>query len=227
MGMLKLQPWLTDSKEIMAAIRTLIAGKVQVTLQRQVDRPLLSRVLAIHFHQQTPYLLIARPPGLASAYQVRDLLFKLEGQPILGFSCPVTRASDTILATVLPQALFALELRQEGRIVSPLGSMATFFVKGRSMVNICLMDNISMGGIKLSGQPTHRLGCNDLIGPCTLSLAGQDAVICREVTITTAAVVRVEQQGGQQSFGLKFNLNGNEEQQLREHLDFLSQVRPL
>jgi len=222
--MMKRQPWLTDPKEIMEAIRALIVGQFPVTLQRQGERPLPSRLLAIHFHRETPYLLIARPPGLASVHQVRDLLFKLEGVPILGFSCPVSRASDTILATVLPQALFALELRQEGRIASLPGSMATFFVQGRSLVNICLMENISMGGVKLYGQPTHRLGCNDMVGPCTLSLAGQDAVISREVTITRAAVVRVEPQGGQQGFGLKFDLNSSEELQLREHLDFLSRL---
>jgi hypothetical protein len=57
-------------------------------------------------------------------------------------------------------------------------------------------------------------------------LAGQDAVITREVTINRAAVVRVEQQGQKQlSFGLKFDLNASEEQQLREHLDFLGQDR--
>ncbi len=218
------QPWLTDPKEIMEAIRALIDGQFPVTLQLKGSRPLQSRLLAIHFHRQTLYLLIARPPGLQDVYQVRDLLFKLEGLPILGFSCPVTRASDTILATMLPFALFSVELRQGTRVEMPPGSMATFFVQGRSQVNICLMENISMGGVKLSGQPTHALGRTDIIGPCTLSLAGQDAVITREVTINRAAVVRVEQQGQKQlGFGLKFDLNASEEQQLREHLAFLGQ----
>jgi hypothetical protein len=222
--MMNRQPWLTDPKEIVEAIRALIEGQFPIMLQLKGSRPLQSRLLAIHSHRQTPYLLIARPPGLADVYQVRDLLFKLEGLPILGFSCPVTRASDTMLATMLPYALFSVELRQGMRMATPSGSMATFFVQGRSQVNICLMENISMGGVKLSGQPTHALGCKDMIGPCTLSLAGQDAVITREVTINRAAVVRVEQLDRKQlGFGLKFDLNGNEEQQLREHLDFLGQ----
>jgi hypothetical protein len=153
-------------------------------------------------------------------------LFKLEGMPILGFSCPVTRASDTILATMLPYALFSLELRQGNRTDLLPGSMATFFVHGRSQVNICLMENISMGGVKLTGQPTHALGCSDMIGPCTLSLAGQDAIIRREVTINQAAVVRVEQQAGKQlGFGIRFDLSNSEEQLLREHLDFLSNLK--
>lgn len=225
MGNLSRQVWSTDSKEIMDAIRALIDGQFPVTLQRQGERPLQSRLLAVHTHRHAPYLLIARPPGLGNAYLVRDLLFKLSGLPILGFPCPVTRNSDSILATMLPESLYSLELRQGLRLGALSGSMATFFVRGRALVNICNMEDISMGGVKLLGRPTHSIGLNDMIGPCTLSLAGQDAVISREVTISAATVVRVEQQGKKQSFALKFALNDSEEEQLREQLDFLSHAR--
>ena len=209
----------------MEAIRALIDGQFPVTLQRRGGRPLQSRLLAVHTHRQIPYLLIARPLGLTDAYQIRDLLFKLNGLPILGFSCPVTRESDTLLATMLPETLFALELRQRERLEALPGSMATFFVRGRALVNICLMENFSMGGVKLTGQPTHNIKFNDVIGPCTLSLAGQDAVISREVTINRAEVVRVESKGGQQVFGLKFDLSDSEGQQLQEHFDFLNHLK--
>ena len=225
MRLMSRQPWLTDQNEIMDAIRALIDGQFPVTLQRQDGRPLQSRLLAVHSHRHIPYLLIARPPGLKDAYQIRDLLFKLNGLPILGFSCPVTRESDTLLATLLPETLFALELRQRERLEALPGSMATFFVRGHALVNICLMENFSMGGVKLTGQPTHNIKLNDIIGPCTLSLAGQDAIISREVTISRAAVVRAESKGGQQVFGLKFELNDNEEQQMLEHLDFLNHLK--
>ena len=225
MGNLSRQLWSTDSKKIMEAIRALIDGQFSITLQRQGDRPLQSRLLAVHSHRHVPYLLIARPPGLDNAYQIRDLLFKLSGLPILGFSCPVTRDSESILATMLPESLYSLELRQGPRLTALPGSMATFFIRGRALVNICHMENISMGGAKLLGQPSHNIVINDMIGPCTLSLAGQDAVISREVTINTAAVVRVEQQGRQQGLGLKFALNDSEEQQLQEQLDYLTQAR--
>ncbi len=209
----------------MNAVSALIDGQIQITLQRQGDRPLQSHLVAVHSHGHVPYLLIARPSGLTNAYQVRDLLFKLNGLPILGFSCPVTRESDSILATMLPTALFALELRQGARHPALPGSMATFFVPNRPLVNICVIENISMGGVKLSGHPTHSIRLKDRVGPCTLSLAGQDALIHREVTINTAAIVRVEQQGRQQTFGLKFELNDGEEQQVREQLDFLIQLK--
>jgi hypothetical protein len=218
-------PWASDAKQIMEAVRALIDGHLPVLLQRQRGRPLQSQLLAIHTHRQIPYLLMARPPDLASAYEIRDLLFKLTGMPILGFSCPVTRASDTLLATMLPLALFSLDVRETARTTSLPGSMATFFVQGRSQVNICTMENISISGVKLSGQPSHSIARNDMIGPCTLSLAGQDAVISREVTINKAAVVRVEPKGGAQNFGLKLDLNESEELQLREHLNFLNQVK--
>lgn len=225
MGTLSRQVWSTDSKAIMDAILALIDGQFAVTLQRQGGQPLQTRLLAVHTHRHLPYLLIARPPGLNDTYQIRDLLFKLSGMPILGFSCPVTRDSDSILATMLPASLFSLELRQGPRIMALPGSMATFFVRGRSLVNICHMENVSMGGAKLFGQPTHSIGLNDMIGPCTLSLAGRDAVIGREVTINNAAVVRVEQHGRKQGLGLRFALSDHEEQQLAEQLDYLTQVK--
>lgn len=218
--MMRRKPWSTDPKIIMEAISALIDGHFPVTLQFQRHRPLQSRVLAVHSHRQIPYLVLERPPQLTQASLVRDLLFKLKGMPILGFSCPVTRESDTVLATMMPHAFFALELRQGVRIETPLGSVATFFVGNRSRVNISAMENISLGGVKLSGQLVHPIGSKDLVGPCTLSLAGKDAVISREVTINKAVVTRINQSGNNQSFGLKFDLSSSEEEQLREHLGF-------
>jgi len=208
----------------MEAINALIDGHIPVMLQRQDEPPLQSRMIAVHSHRQIPYLLLDRPPQLAHPYKIRDLLFKLNGMPILGFSCPVTRESDSILATMMPHALFALELRHGGRIAPPQGSLATFFVRGRSQVNISAMDDISLSGVKLSGELAHAIARKDTVGPCTLSLAGKDAVIRREVTIAKAVVARLEQAGGKtQRFGLKFELADSEEQQLREHLEFLAQ----
>lgn len=225
MGRLSRKPWSTDANEIMEAVRALIDGQFPVTLQLQGEHPLQSRLLGIHSHRHVSYILIARPPGLKNVYQVSNLLFKLSGMPILGFPCPVTRDSEGILATMQPSSLFAMELRQGERLAALPGSMATFFVQGRPLVNICHMGNISMGGAKLIGQPTHSLVRNDILGPCTLSLAGQEAVISREVTINRAAIVRVEAQGRQQCFGLKFDLNDSEALQLQEHLKFLSQIK--
>ena len=220
--MMSRQLWSSDAKEIMESIRALIVGHFSVTLQRQAGgSSLQSRLLAVHSHRHRPYLLIARPPGLRSVYQIRDLLFKLKGGPILGFSCPVTRASATILATMLPKFLFSLELRHDPRLTTVPGSVATFFVPGRAMANICHLEDISLGGVKLLGQPTHSLGLNDMVGPCTLSLAGKDAVVSRELTINTAVVVRVRQLGKQQRLSLKFTLSDSEELALREQLDYL------
>lgn len=205
----------------MEAINTLIDGRFPVTLLCKGSSPLRSRVLAVHAHRQIPYLVLERPPQPIHAYQVLDLLFKLKGMPILGFSCPITRESDSILATMMPHALFSLELRQGTRLETPVGSGVTFFVGGRAKVNVCVMENISFGGVKLSGQLSHTLAVKDLVGPCTLSLAGKNAVVSREVTINKAVVTRFEQLGKQHSIGLKFDLSSSEEEQLREHLEFL------
>lgn len=218
------KPWTIEAKQIMEAVRAVIDGQLPVVLQLRRGRPVQSHLVDIHTHGQIPYLLIARPPGLVNVYEIRDLVFKLRGLPVLGFSCPVTRASDTLLATMLPLSLFSLELREMGRTSSPPGSMAKFFVPGRSQVNICMLENVSMSGVKLSGQPVHAIVRNELIGPCTFSLAGQEALITREVTINRATVVRVASQGQKQDFGLKLDLNDSEGLQLQEHLSFLSQV---
>ena len=209
----------------MTAIRALIDGQFPVSLHKESGPALASRLVALHTHRHTPYLLLARPPALNDTYQVQDLLFKLSGLPILGFSCPLTRSSDALLATLLPTTLFSVELRHGQRLAAMPGAKATFFVRGRALVNICQMEDISLGGVKLLGLPTHTIGIKDRIGPCTLSLVGEEALVGREVTINAAAVVRVEQQGQQQRLGLKFDLQENEEQQLRGQLDFLSQIK--
>jgi len=225
MGILNRQLWTTDTNEIMTAIRALIDGQFPVTLHRRSGSPLASQLVAMHTHRHTPYLLLARPPALDDAYQIQDVLFKLGGLPILGFSCPVTRSTDSLLATLLPTALFSVDLRHGQRLAAMPGAKATFFVRGRALVNICQMEDISLGGVKLIGLPTHTIGPKDRIGPCTLSLVGGEALVEREVTINAAAVVRVEKQGQQQRLGLKFDLQENEEQQLREQLNFLSQIK--
>lgn len=226
MGLLSKRPWSSEPKDIMEAVSMLIDGQIPVTLQRRGEKPLQSLIVSVYFHCQIPYLLISRPPGLTNPYQVRDILFKLTGLPILGFSCPVTRESDTLIATMLPTSLFTIDLRQGARHDAFPGSIATFFVPNRSLVNICVIENISLGGVKLSGHPTHTIKLKDRVGPCTLSLSGPDAQIHREVTINRAAVVRVEQQqGSQYFFGFKFELHDEEVQQIHEQLDFLEKIK--
>lgn len=225
MDTLSRQVWPADSKEILDLIHALIDGQFLVILHRQGGQPLSSRIIAIHSHRHVPYLLLSRPPALENVYQIRDLLFKLSGMPVLGFSCPVTRDSELILATMLPTALFAVELRQDLRLAALPGAMASFFVPGRSQVNVCQLENISAGGVKVLGRVAHSFEVNDMIGPCTLSLSRKGAAFRREVTINAAEVIRVVQQGEEQGLGLKFVLTESEEQLLQEQLAFLRQAK--
>ncbi len=217
-------PWTTDPKRICEAVNALIDGRFLVTLQRQDDGPLRTRLMGIHTHGNVSYLLIVRPPGLDKAYQVRDLLFKLAGLPVLGFSCPITRESDTLLATMLPYALFRLELRQSGPRLSPSPeAVAKFFLKRRAKMLVCTLSDIGLGGARLSGPAAREIKPHELIGPCTLTLTGKEAVVRREVTINSSIVTRVEMQGGQPGLGLKFSSSEDEARQLAEHLAFLRQ----
>ncbi len=81
-----------------------------------------------------------------------------------------------------------------------------------------------MGGVKLIGSLAQSLALDDVIGPCTLSLAGRDALICREVTVNVAKITRLEDGNDSmdpRGIGVKFELEDYEEVQLQEHLDFL------
>lgn len=217
--------WSDDPKKIVEVINALIDGRVSVTLQGRQSLGLWSRIHTIHYHRNIPYLLIAKPKGLESARIIREVLFKMKGLPVLGFSCPITREAESLLATMLPQSVFQLELRAHERLVPLQGSMATFFTRGGSRVSICMMEDICLGGVKLRGTLAQNLAANDIVGPCTLSLAGRDALISREVTVNKAKVIRVDNpqnSSDQRGIGIKFDLQDYEESQLKEHIEFLS-----
>ena len=216
--------WSEDQNDILELVNALIDTKQLVTLQCKGKIRLKTKFIRIHLHNHIPYLLMHKPAEIVSSRNVRDLFFKMKGLPILGFSCPITREGDTVLATMLPGSVFNLDLRDGGERFCPLdGSMATFFVRDRSKASICRMEDISIGGAKLIGAPTQPVRVNDTIGPCTLSLAGVDALISREVTVNKATVVR-EIVGGENSrggMGIQFEFEGKEEIQMKEQLERL------
>lgn len=217
--------WSSEPGRILEVVNTLIDGRFLVSLQRKSGPALRTRVVQVHYRHGIAYLLLHKPSELQDSRLVRALFFKMQGLPVLGFSCPITRESETLMATMLPRAMYQLELREFARLEPLQGSMATFFIHDRSRVSICMMENIGMGGVKLVGRPVHAIQARDVIGPCTLSLAGRDALINREVTISKATVARVERKragADQLGLGIKFELSEAEKGQLKEHLDFLS-----
>ena len=216
--------WSKKQKEILEVVNLLIDGHLPVTLFGKDGQRLRTRLTGIHFHRQIPYLLMLKPQALTESRNVKDLLFKMSGLPALGFSCPITRESGGLMATMLPDTIFQLELRDFNRLAPRQGSMASFFIKDRSRVSICMMENISMSGVKLLGAPSHPVRSDVIVGPCTLSLAGRDALISREVTVSKAVVARANDKeggNGQLGMGLKFDLSDPEKEQLKEHIDFL------
>ncbi len=221
-------PWSEDPKEIIELLNVVIGGHVPVILQGRQVSGLRTRIHKIHYHRNIPYLLLARPQGQGNTRYVREVLLKIKGMPVLGFSCPITREGSNFLATMLPQAVFQLELRGGQRMVPLQGSMATFFTRGGSRVSICMMQDICMGGVKLTGSLAQNLAMNDVIGPCTLSLAGWDALISREVTVNVAKISRIEDANDstdQRGIAVKFELQDYEKVQLQEHLEFLGSQR--
>lgn len=217
--------WSADPKQLLEVVNALIDGRVPVCLRGRMTPGLRTRIVKLYYFRNIPYLLMMKPEGMTNSKFVHDLIFKIRGLPVLGFSCPITREADNLIATMMPQALFQIELRQHERLTPLKGSMATFFTRGGSRVSICMMDNICMGGAKLVGSFANTLSVHDIVGPCTLSLAGRDALISREVTVNRARVVRLEEvasSGDSRVIGITFDLQDYEEAQLKEHIDFIS-----
>jgi len=217
--------WTNDQKQIIEALNTLIDGGFATFLQRCSGKSLRTRVISIRDYHKRPYVVLTKPVELEDSRSIKELCFKIPGLPILGFSCPIIREGGGLLASLLPTHIFQIDLRSCLRLPAPPGSMATFFAKGRARVSICMMEAISMGGVKLMGNPTIALTGDDLIGPCTISFAGRDALISREVTINKATVVRIKSSGNnasQHEMAFKFELSGREEVQLKEHVNFLT-----
>jgi hypothetical protein len=219
--------WSKDPKEILDMLTNFTETGLPVSVQLNSNWVLRTKLLKIHYYREWPYLLLLRPAGLESSSHIDSILLKMNGFPILGFSPLIERESANVLAIRLPDTIFQLELRQNSRIAPLQGSMATFFIKDRARVSICTMENISMGGVKLVGRPTHHIKNGDVIGPCTLSLAGRDALISREVTVDNAVVVRVADEDGHSSqtgLGLEFDLSKMEKRQLKEHIDYIANM---
>jgi len=219
--------WTSDPKEILTLFSGLVDTAATVTLQLNSNWGMRTRLLKFHYHKGWPYLLLRRPAELESGGHIKSLLFKMKGFPILGCSCTVERETENILALGIPDHVFLFELRRNPRINPLRGSIATFFLKDKARVSICSMENISMGGCKLVGRPTHQIQSDDIVGPCTLSLAGRDALISREVTIDTATIVRLDGGDGtvgQIGVGLQFDLSDSEKRQLHEHIAFISDM---
>jgi hypothetical protein len=219
--------WSTDPNEILVFINTIIAGGLPVLLQMAEERSIRTKIAGIHFHHKIAYLLLAKPTGMSNARNIRGVMCKVVGLPVMAFSCSIASDGEKVMASMLPRSVYSLDCRAFPRLKPKDGSMATFFIKGGSRVSICMMADISMGGVRLVGKPTRSVQKNDVIGPCTLSLAGRDALISRELTVNKATVVRLEEDGdgaGQLGLGLKFDLNEREKLQLKEHVDFVSGV---
>lgn len=221
------RPWSQEPNLIMKTLHSFVGKGLPVTLQLRNYGTLRTRLLRIYYHREWPYLLIYKPNSLENSQYLQSLLFKMKGFPVLGFPCRIERESESLLAVRFPDTMFQLELRENGRIEPLPGSMATFFIKNRERVSICTLENVSMTGVKLVGRPTHHIREKDIIGPCTLSLAGRDALISREVTVNKSHVVRIAEEDGhsaQFGLGLRFDLLENEKTQLKEHIAYLGKM---
>ncbi len=218
-------PWARDSKDVMEAINMVIDTATPLFLQSKGSPVRHTRAQKIHIHKGIQYLIMKRPSQLQYSKQIDSAIFKMKGLPLLGFQIRITKETDKLIGASFPKEIYSIDLRQHPRHASPDGSLASFLVGSRPRVSLCKLLDISQGGLKLIGSPIYELNENDIIGPCTLSLAGTNRLISREVTLQKARITRVLSQGRDNriELGINFELSEREGELLREYISYIDE----
>lgn len=218
--------WTKDSKQILYALNSVAERSVSFAIQ-QKGRFFATKALKLHVHKGKEYLIMERPEKLVSSLDISSILYKVKGLPVLGFKVSEVKASEKFLATLLPCEIFLVQRRRHTRYIAPKGSIATFFLPSRQRPNVCMLQDISMGGVKLHGGLNNSISKKDMIGPCTLTLTGYESLITRQVTLQSSYVVRnFAMRNGKVELGLRFDLNTDEEELLGVQLDYLAVRSP-
>lgn len=218
--------WTKDSKQILYALNSLAERGVSLAIQHK-GRFFVTKPVKLHDRKGKEYLIMERPAKLGFPHDISSILYKVKGLPVLGFKVSEVRVSGKFLATSLPREIFLVQRRQHTRYITPKGSIATFFLPFRQRPNVCMLQDISMGGLKLQGRLNSSVSKKDMIGPCTLTLTGYESLITRQVTLESSYVVRnYARRNGNVELGLRFDLKSDEEELLGRQLDYLAVKSP-
>ena len=155
------------------------------------------------------------------------VFFKLPGYPFLSFSWSIFFQTEKLLAIEVPDKVHKVQLRQAERFIAPQGSIVTFFTPARQRLNLCHLSDISSSGARIEGSPVYPLHKNDSVGPCTLSMSEYQALIVREVTLSSSRIAWVDNfQDGRIRAGIRFEPSKKEHIQLVTHLEYLTNQSP-
>ena len=220
--------WSDDRKEIIHLLTTLVSHRHAVGIKVSGLSTIRSIALKLHYHQNRPYLLFhALPIPLKSGQGKMAVFFKLPGYPLLSFECPRFFHSEKYFAVEAAPLIHKVQLRQADRFLAPQGSIVTFFTPQKQRLSLCRLSDISTSGARIEGSPVYPLSRNDTIGPCTLSMSEYQALIVREVTLSSARIAWIDRfQDGRLRAGIRFESSKKEHIQLASHLEYLTHQSP-
>ena len=131
------------------------------------------------------------------------------------------------MAIEVPDQIHKVQLRHAERFLTPQGSIVTFFTPAKQRLSLCRLNDISSTGAKIEGSPVYPLHKNDTIGPFTLSMSEYQALIVREVSLSSSRVAWVDRlQDGRIKAGIRFEPTKKEHIQLVTHLEYLTNNSP-
>ncbi|MEW6220319.1 MAG: PilZ domain-containing protein [Thermodesulfobacteriota bacterium] len=214
------ETWSKDPATVMKELRLLIEQVTALIVYCKGGPPRRSLVRDIAEHEGSCYLVLQRPSGWTAEQPISFLLYKPEGQPIRGFSFTVTREAGERIAGPCPQEIFQIQRRRWPRVPAAADSTATLIVPGKTRFSAMAVADVSLGGMRLYGTPAYELKVGDLVGPITLKLMMEYATLDHEITVASAAVVRINPRAeGGVEVGLSFTPSDAEAEKLETYIN--------
>ncbi|MEW6429088.1 MAG: PilZ domain-containing protein [Thermodesulfobacteriota bacterium] len=213
--------WSCDPRNIDAELRLVAEKGLPVSLQSKARHLASARLRQIVAHGIDMYLILSkRNAGELDEELTRvdHMVYKFDNRPFVYFPTAITRMTDRLLACRLPSCLFFLQRRRHTRFFVRKSGLALFFLADRPRLCSMTLADISMGGARLTGVPRYDLDIDRTIGPATFSILAEDGRTVKEVTVSSARIVRntlMTRDGW--DIGLRFVLD-DREKRLLAHL---------
>ncbi len=220
--------WTDNPGQIINSLSSLINRHVRITLLIPGNPPQRARILKIQQYNGNSYLILNRPRNIMRlTVGTTAFIYQITGQPAFCFPCSIVNGTAKHIAVRLPEDIFLIQRRAHSRILSPKGSRAKFLLPEQQRINVCALQDISIGGAGLIDKQPFVLGDNGLIGPTTFILPGPDTGKTRQLTLKNVQLVR--RKFLPRDFvllGLRFILTPRERKELERYLALLAQDTP-
>jgi len=211
--------WSSSSGEIRRELKKLADERQPVSLHDANGQLGGSRLRAIVHRDRHILLGLQRPKGLAEFGRLRKVVYKMPDRPFIYFPITVEKTNERFLLCAMPSRLYYLQRRRYPRYHIKNRGAAAFFLHGRARVCHMELDDLSLGGARLTGKPRYDLHSLETIGPATLTIASEDDLVVREINFNRAVVVRsIVGHGGRWDVGVRFHMDISERRALADVL---------